>query len=85
MAKWARVLEAQGNYAEALKIYIRSLPIEQEHNHNQDLIDYYINALAPMLKQLGESLFQAIWRETTGKECTREMREAIWQERDKLG
>ncbi|MFK0730827.1 MAG: tetratricopeptide repeat protein [Gloeotrichia echinulata HAB0833] len=84
LAKWGRVLEAQENYAEALPIYIRALAIELEHNHNQDLIYYYINALARMLQQLGESQFQAIWRETTGEECAGAVRDAIWQVRDGL-
>jgi tetratricopeptide (TPR) repeat protein len=82
LAKWGRVLEAQENYAEALPIYIRALAIEVEHN--QDLIDYYIDALARMLQQLGESQFQAIWRQATGEECAGAVRDAIWQARDGL-
>ncbi|MEH2346590.1 MAG: tetratricopeptide repeat protein [Nostoc sp.] len=83
LGKWGRVLEAQENYTEALQIYIRVLAIDLEHN--QDLIGYRINALARMLQQLGESQFQLIWREATGEECAREVREAIWAARDKLG
>ncbi|RCJ23419.1 hypothetical protein A6S26_02405 [Nostoc sp. ATCC 43529] len=83
LGKWGRVLEAQENYAQALPIYIRALAIEQEHN--QDLICYYINALARMLKQLGESQFQVIWRDATGEECAGEVREVIWTARDELG
>ncbi|QKQ74519.1 tetratricopeptide repeat protein [Nostoc sp. TCL240-02] len=82
LLKWGRILEAQENYAEALKIYIRVLVIDREHNKNW--IDYCINDLARMLKQLGESQFQTIWREATGKECAGEVREAIWAARDEL-
>lgn len=82
LGKWGRVLEAQENYAEALPIYIHALAIELEHN--KDLIDYYIDALARMLKQLGESQFQTIWREAKAEECAGEMREAIWTARDRL-
>ncbi len=82
LGKWGRVLEAQENYSEALQIYIRVLAIDLEHN--QDWIGYCINALARMLKQLGESQFQAIWREATDEECTGDVREAIWTARDEL-
>ncbi|MDZ7970713.1 MAG: tetratricopeptide repeat protein [Nostoc sp. DedSLP03] len=82
LAKWGRVLEAQENYAEALPIYIRGLAIGLQHI--QDSIGYYINALARMLQQLGESQFQSIWREATGEECAGEVREAIWAARDSL-
>ncbi|MEA5604209.1 tetratricopeptide repeat protein, partial [Nostoc sp. UHCC 0252] len=82
LVKWGRVLEAQENYAEALQIYIHVLAIDLEHN--EDWIGYRINDLARMLKQLGESQFQAIWREATGEECAGEVREAIWAARDGL-
>ncbi|WP_334728868.1 tetratricopeptide repeat protein [Nostoc sp.] len=82
LGKWGRVLEAQENYAEALQIYIHALVIELEHN--KDLIGFYINALARMLQQLGESQFQTIWREAKGEECAGEVREAIWIARDRL-
>ncbi len=82
LAKWGRALEAQENYAEALQIYIRVLAIDLEHN--KDLIDYYIDALARMLKQLGERQFQTIWRQAKGEECAGEVREAIWIARDRL-
>ncbi|OYD94796.1 hypothetical protein CDG76_15535 [Nostoc sp. 'Peltigera membranacea cyanobiont' 210A] len=82
LGKWGRVLEAQENYAEALQIYIRVLAIDLKHN--QDWIGYRINALARMLKQLGENQFQSIWREATGEECAGEVREVIWTARDRL-
>ena len=82
LGKWGRVLEAQENYAEAVQIYIRALAIDIEHN--QDWIDYRIDDLARMLKQLGESQFQAIWREAKGEECAGEVCKAIWTARDRL-
>ncbi|MGV0108028.1 hypothetical protein NSTCB13_06939 [Nostoc sp. DSM 114160] len=83
LGTWATVLEAQENYAKALPIYIYALDIDLEHN--QDWIGYRISNLARMLKQLGESQFQSIWREATGEECAGELREAIWTARDELG
>ncbi|QMS90216.1 tetratricopeptide repeat protein [Nostoc edaphicum CCNP1411] len=82
LGKWGRVLEAQENYAEALQIYINGLTIELKHN--KDWIGFYINALACILKQLGESQFQDIWREATDEECAGEYRKAIWAARDRL-
>ncbi|MBD2299509.1 tetratricopeptide repeat protein [Nostoc sp. FACHB-190] len=82
LGKWGRVLEAQENYSQALQIYIHALAIDLEHN--KDWIGYCINDLARMLQQLGESQFQAIWREATGEKCAGEVREAIWQARDRL-
>ncbi|MEH2254588.1 tetratricopeptide repeat protein, partial [Nostoc sp.] len=83
LGKWGRVLEAQENYAQALQIYIRVLAIDLEHN--QDWIGSDINALGRMLKQLGESQFQAIWREATGEECAGKLHEAVWAAQDELG
>ncbi|MEH2463182.1 tetratricopeptide repeat protein [Nostoc sp.] len=80
--RWGQVLEAQENYAEALQIYIRVLSIDLEHN--QDWIGSDIDDLGRMLQQLGESQFQVIWREVTSEECAGEVREAIWQARDRL-
>ncbi|WP_335093261.1 tetratricopeptide repeat protein [Nostoc sp.] len=82
LGKCGGVLEAQEYYSEAVQIYIRVLAIDLEHN--QDWIGYRINDLARMLKQLGESEFQTIWREATGEECAGEVREAIWTARDRL-
>lgn len=80
---WGRVLEAQENYSEALQIYICVLAIDLEHN--QDWIGLEIDNLARMLKHLGESEFQTIWRKATGEECAGEYRKAIWAARDELG
>ncbi len=74
--KWGNVLEAQENWTEAVKIYIQALVIDIEHN--QDWIGSDIGDLGRMLKVLGESQFEAIWREVTGVECPGEVREAIW-------
>ena len=81
--KCGRVLEAQENYSGALQIYICVLAIGLQHN--QDWIGYQTDNLARMLKQLGESQFQAIWRKATSGECAGEVREAIWTARDRLG
>ncbi|KAB8318805.1 tetratricopeptide repeat protein [Tolypothrix campylonemoides VB511288] len=77
-----RVLEAQENWTEALKISIYILAIDVEHN--QEWIQSDINDLGRMLKQLGESQFDAIWREFTGEDCAGEVRQAIWAARDTL-
>ncbi|MBW4559861.1 MAG: tetratricopeptide repeat protein [Mojavia pulchra JT2-VF2] len=82
LGKWGRVLEAQENYAEALQIYISTLAIDLEHN--EEWLGSDINDLARMLQQLGESQFQTIWREATGKECAGEYHKAIWAARDRL-
>ena len=82
LAKWGRLLEAQSNFSEALAIYIHGLAIDVEHN--QDWISSDIDALAHMLRVLGENQFDTIWREVTGSECAGELREAIWAARGKL-
>ncbi|MGB7378313.1 MAG: tetratricopeptide repeat protein, partial [Rivularia sp. (in: cyanobacteria)] len=82
LGKWGRVLEAQSNFSEALPIYIRGFVIDFEHH--QEFIRLYINALARMLRVLGENQFDTIWREVTGEECAGEVREAIWAARDGL-
>jgi len=79
---WGRLLEAQENWTQALKISIYILAIDLEHN--QEWIESDINDLGRMLKQLGESQFNAIWREFTGEDCAGEVREAIWAARDTL-
>ncbi|MEO1433209.1 MAG: hypothetical protein AAFV71_29925 [Cyanobacteria bacterium J06633_8] len=82
MGKWGRVLEAQSNYSEALPIYIHGFAIDIEHH--QELIGFYINALARVLQVLGENRFNTIWREVTDGDCAGELREAIWAARDRL-
>ncbi|MGK7878086.1 MAG: tetratricopeptide repeat protein [Xenococcaceae cyanobacterium] len=77
LSKWGNVLEAQENWTEAVKIYIGVLAIDIKHN--QEWIGSDIRDLGRMLKVLGESQFEAIWREVTGGECTGEVREAIWR------
>jgi tetratricopeptide (TPR) repeat protein len=80
--EWGRVLEAQSNHAQALPIYIHALAIDIEHNKNW--ISGDINALARMLRVLGENQFDTTWREVTDGDCAGEVREAIWAARDKL-
>ncbi|MEG4840536.1 tetratricopeptide repeat protein [Microcoleus sp. B9-D4] len=67
---WGRTLEAQSNWTEAVKIYIQALAIDIEHN--SEFVGLEIADLGRMLKQLGDSQFQVIWREFTGDECPRE-------------
>ena len=75
LSKLGNVLAAQGNWAEALQIGIKILTIDSEHN--EEWVSSDIKALERMLKQLGESQFQAVWQEVTGKECPEELRSAI--------
>ncbi len=74
------VLEAQSSSNEAVKSYLQALVIDLQHD--QEWFDLLINYLGGLLKHIGESEFQAIWREVTGEECVGEVREAIWQARD---
>jgi tetratricopeptide (TPR) repeat protein len=82
LAKWGNVLEAQSNFSEALPIYIRGFVIDNEHHRK--FIRFEIDALARMLRVLGENQFDTIWREVTGGEWAGEVREAIWAVRDRL-
>ncbi|AVH62796.1 CHAT domain-containing protein [Nostoc sp. 'Peltigera membranacea cyanobiont' N6] len=82
---WGETLEVQKNWVEALNKYIQAWVIYPQQEVNLiSLEDLRIKALARMLKQLGESEFQSIWREATGEECAGEVREAIWIARDEL-
>ena len=82
LGRWGSVSEAQSNFSEALAIYIHGFAIDIKHH--QELIGVYINALARMLRVLGENQFDPIWREVTGGDCAGEVREAIWAARDRL-
>ncbi|MBE9162974.1 tetratricopeptide repeat protein [Tychonema sp. LEGE 06208] len=75
LTAWGRTLEAQSNWTEAVKIYIQALKIDIEHNSEWVCSD--ITDLGRMLKQLGDSQFQVIWREFTGDECPGEWFSAI--------
>jgi tetratricopeptide (TPR) repeat protein len=75
LTAWGRTLEAQLNWTEAAKIYLRALAIDIEHN--EEWIGWDINNLGRMLKQLGDSQFKIIWREFTGDECPEEWFSAI--------
>ena len=72
---WARTLEAESNWMEAVKIYIQALEIDIEHN--SEWVGSDIHNLGRMLKQLGDSQFQVVWREFTGDECPGEWFSAI--------
>lgn len=84
LMEWGKTLEAQENWIKALRRYIQTFIIDDQHNHNQMWIAEDIEALGRMLKQLGETSFEAIWREVTGGECDGDMRAAIWSARDNL-
>jgi len=75
LTAWGGTLEAQSNWTEAEKIYIRALAIDIEHNSEWVYSD--LKNLGRMLKQLGDSQFQVIWREFTGDECPGELFSAI--------
>jgi tetratricopeptide (TPR) repeat protein len=75
LTAWGRTLEAESNWTEAVKIYIQALAIDIEHN--SEWVDWDIADLGRMLKQLGDSQLQVIWREFTGDECPREWFSAI--------
>ncbi|WP_223269923.1 tetratricopeptide repeat protein [Nostoc sp. 'Peltigera membranacea cyanobiont' 213] len=80
--KWSNVLESQEDRVEAWQIFICILKIYFEHR--EEWISSDINDLARILKLLGESQFQNIWREVTGEECAGEERKVIWAARDRL-
>jgi tetratricopeptide (TPR) repeat protein len=75
LTAWGKTLEIQSNWTEAVKIYIQALAIDMEHN--SEWVDSDIADLGRMLKQLGDSQFQVIWREFTGDECPGEWFSAI--------
>ena len=82
LGNWGRALEAQKNYIEALKIYIRFWRMNFEYQ--LEWINGSIKALARILKQLGANQFETIWREVIGEDCGGEIRDAIWSVRDNL-
>jgi len=75
LTAWGGTLETRSNWTEAVKIYIQALEIDIEHN--SEWVGSDIADLGRMLKQLGDSQFQVIWREFTGDECPREWFSAI--------
>jgi tetratricopeptide (TPR) repeat protein len=70
LRNWSNVLATQGNWAEALQIGIKLLAIDLEHN--QEWVSSDVKGMGRMLKVLGESQFQAVWREVTGEKCSEE-------------
>lgn len=79
---WSRTLETQEKWIEVVIIYIQALAISMKHH--QEFVGVSIQNLGRMLKMLGESQFEAVWREVTGEDCIGELREAIWAARDQL-
>ncbi|MEG5038925.1 MULTISPECIES: tetratricopeptide repeat protein [unclassified Microcoleus] len=75
LTAWGQTLETPSNWTEAVKIYIHALEIDIEHN--SEWVDSDLADLGRMLKQLGDSQFQVIWREFTGDECPGEWFSAI--------
>ena len=75
LTAWGRTLEAESNWTEAVKIYIQALAIDIKHN--SEFVGSDIGGLGQMVKQLGDSQFQVIWREFTGDECPGELFSAI--------
>lgn len=67
LTAWGQTLEAPSNCTEATQIYLHVLAIDIEHN--EEWVGSDIADLGRMLKQLGDSQFQVIWREFTGDEC----------------
>lgn len=47
-------------------------------------VGYPLSGLGRILKQIGESQFDTVWREVTGEDCTGDWREAIWAARDEI-
>lgn len=74
--------EAIANWHEAIKNYISILKIGAIHD--QESVVSVINNLAEILKMLGETHFESIWREVTGEECAGMLRAAIWAAWDNL-
>ena len=64
------MLATQGNWAEALQIGIKLLAIDLEHN--QEWVSSDVQGMGRMLRVLGESQFQVVWREVTGEDCSEE-------------
>jgi len=75
LTAWGGTLETRSNWTEAVKNYIQVLEIDPKHN--SAFVGEDIAHLGRMLKQLGDSQFQVIWREFTGDECPGELFSAI--------
>jgi tetratricopeptide (TPR) repeat protein len=75
LSHWSNLLKTQEKWAEALQIYIHAFTIDFEHN--EQWVSGDIRNLGRMLKIMGESQFEAVWREVKGEECPEELRSAI--------
>ncbi|NJM63113.1 MAG: tetratricopeptide repeat protein [Oscillatoriales cyanobacterium RU_3_3] len=67
LTAWGKNLEAESNWTEGTKIYLRALAINIEHN--KEWIEWDIANLGRTLKHLGDNQFKIIWREFTGNDC----------------
>lgn len=67
--------EWQGDFGTALEIYIKAFLIDSQYK--PDSIELDIENLGWMFYELGESQFDSIWQEITGKECSGELRTKI--------
>jgi tetratricopeptide (TPR) repeat protein len=72
-----QTLEAQSNWIDTTRAYIRTWSVDVEYNQKQEWIDSDIRALGRMLNILGQSQFELIWQEVTGKEFSGDVRENI--------
>lgn len=73
---WAKLMESQSHFFEALKIYIQALNIDLAHNYEDNIGSDFMD-LGRMLKQLGSEKFKAFWQKITNDECPDEFYAAI--------
>ncbi len=86
MVELGETLELKGEEIEALMLYIQILMIDSKYHRKEFGFSEWINSdignLGRMLKVLGESKFEAVWREVTGEECPEELRSEIQAARE---
>ncbi|MCP2729931.1 tetratricopeptide repeat protein, partial [Limnofasciculus baicalensis] len=77
------VAEEKREFEEAISYFVKALRIfvDKEDFYK---VGYPIRGLGRILKQIGESQFDTVWREVRGFDCTGDLREAIWAARDEL-
>ncbi len=77
------VAQEQRQFEEAISYYVKALMIYVD-KEDFYMARYPINGLGRILKMLGESQFDAVWRKVTGKDCDGDLRQAIWAVWDRL-
>jgi tetratricopeptide (TPR) repeat protein len=77
LLNFGNVLKVQKNWVKALQVYIHGYYLVTKLKHNEEWLDKYMFNLGQMFKQLGESQFDAIWREMTGEDCPAWVRLAV--------